>query len=159
MNRYREEFMNTTNMLQKPIKSGDAILQYIPQRPPFVMVDKVYEQGERHLLSGFLIVKDNCLCREGAFQEGGLIENIAQTAALYAGMRYEALGEKPSIGFIAGIKNLEVHQLPKVGEQLHTHIQLTHEVGGIQVVEGKVYNTANTLVAHCELKIFINSST
>lgn len=143
-------------MLPKPIKSGEDILQYIPQRPPFVMVDKVYEHGEQHLVSGFLIDEDNCLCQENSFQEGGLIENMAQTAALFAGIRYEALGEKTPVGFIAGIKNLEVHQLPKVSDEIHTHIQLTHEVGGIQVVEGKVYDADDAIIAHCELKIFIN---
>lgn len=142
-------------MKQAPIHSGVALQQFIPQRPPFVMVDALYEKGESHVLSGFTVLEENLLVKEQKLQEGGLVENIAQTAALLAGLRYADLGLPAPVGFIASIKDLEIKQLPVVGSRLLTKTILTHDLGNIQVVEGEVKDEQDQLLARCELRIFI----
>ncbi|HMJ46203.1 MAG TPA: hypothetical protein VK498_02685, partial [Ferruginibacter sp.] len=64
---------------------GDAILSYIPQRPPFVMVDKILSSGESSTRTSFIIHEKNIFVENGKFREPGLVENIAQTAAAGAG--------------------------------------------------------------------------
>ena len=64
---------------------GNDIFNLIPQRPPMVMVDKLFECNDQKALTGFEIVADNILVRNGQFSESGLIENIAQSAALMTG--------------------------------------------------------------------------
>ena len=68
--------------------STTNILSYIPQRPPFVMVDEIIDSGEKKTCSKFLIKEDNIFVENGFLKEPGLVENIAQTAAARAGYTY-----------------------------------------------------------------------
>ena len=70
------------------------------------MIDKLFEKGEQYVLSGLFIEEDNLMAEAGLFKEGGLVENIAQTAALFAGLSYAEKGLPVPLGFIAGIKDL-----------------------------------------------------
>lgn len=138
-----------------PIKQREDLFPYIPQRPPFVMVDKLFEKGENYALSGFLIEANNVLVENGQLKEGGLVENIAQTAALFAGLRYAEQGKTMPVGFIAGIKDLVIEKLPKTGSEIQTRIIVTHDLNSIQVVEGVVLDEHEQKLASCELKIFL----
>lgn len=142
-------------MTKEPIKTGEELYQYIPQRPPFVMVDKIFEKGEDFLLSGFEVKADNVMVENNEFSAGGLVENMAQTAALLAGAKFVDNDQEVPVGYIAGIKNLKIERLPACGEELHTRTTLTHDLLNIQVVEGAVYDARETKIAHCELRIFI----
>ena len=61
------------------------------------------------------------------------------------------------IGFIAGIKDLNIHYLPSVGETIETHIEITNEVMGITIVEAKSF-CGGRPVANCEIRIFIQKN-
>ncbi|MEJ0104073.1 MAG: hypothetical protein WDO19_16580 [Bacteroidota bacterium] len=56
----------------------ENILPLIPQRPPFVMIDKLLFCGDTTSRSGLLIRDDNIFVENGEFREPGLVENIAQ---------------------------------------------------------------------------------
>lgn len=142
-------------MKSAPIKTGSELFAYIPQRPPFVMVDALYEKGDTYVKTGFSLLEDNILVQGGLLQEGGLVENIAQTAALFAGVSYIDKGLPAPLGFIAGIKDLEVRRLPAVGTTIYTRTTFTHDLGSIQVVAGEVVDEQEQLLARCELRIFI----
>jgi hypothetical protein len=147
--------MNNNSMKSAPILKGEALYSYIPQRPPFVMVDSLYEKGALHVVSGFGIKADNPMVQRAVLTEGGLVENIAQTAALFAGVRFVDQGLPVPVGYIAGIKELEVKSLPQVGSKIFTITTLTHDLMNIQVVEGKIFDEQDQLIARCELRIFI----
>jgi len=139
----------------EPIKQGEEVLQYIPQRAPFVMVDKLYEVTEKTVTSGLKVENDNILVDGKVFQESGLIENMAQTCALYAGYKANELGKEAPVGFIAGLKNVAIKKLPEVGDELSTTIEITNEMMNMQIAMATVYNQNKELVAGCELRIFI----
>lgn len=139
-----------------PIIEGNDVLNYIPQRPPFVMIDCVYEKGENFVTSGLSITEDNVMTENGKFKDGGLIENIAQTAALYAGTKFKDAGLDIPVGYIAGIKDVKIMANPVIGTKIHTTTTLTNELMNIQIVNGEVKNENNELIASCELRIFIN---
>ena len=61
------------------------IIELIPQRNPFVMVDKLLSATETTAHTSFEIKAGNILLNNGFFSEAGLVENIAQTAAAHAG--------------------------------------------------------------------------
>lgn len=142
-------------MIKEPIKKEKELYQYIPQRPPFVMVDKIFEKGEDFLVSGLQVNPENVMVENNKFSAGGLVENIAQTAALLAGTKFADNHKEVPLGYIAGIKNLKIHRLPVCGEELYTKTILTHNLLNIQVVEGSVYDEQDVKIAHCELRIFI----
>lgn len=133
----------------------DNILAYIPQQPPFNMVDTLTDVSEKSAASTFEIFESNVLSSDGIFRESGLIENMAQTIALFAGYNAREKDISPPIGYIAGIKKLEIVRRPNVGETIHTQIEIVNEVLNIQIAEAKVFDKTNKELASCEMRIFI----
>lgn len=129
------------------------VLRFIPQRPPMVMVDGLLANEELESKSTFKLTEKNIFICDGFFTEAGLIENIAQTAALKAGFEAHQKGEKVKTGFIGAVKKFKLHQLPKVGQSLITTIKPTHNFGNISLVKGEVWSNS-LLMAEAELTIF-----
>jgi 3-hydroxymyristoyl/3-hydroxydecanoyl-(acyl carrier protein) dehydratase len=139
----------------------EYIFQFIPQRPPIVMVDSLREHSAALSVSVFKIEADNIFVAGGYFQMPGLIENIAQTVALRAGYEHmlyinEASGKaiKPPIGYIGEIKNLQINFLPPVGAMIETHVALLHHIFTASVVKGQVIYDGR-IAAECEMKVFV----
>lgn len=145
-------------MTSAPIYKDEQILDFIPQRAPFLLIDSVYELGEKQLITGFNIPPDHVLCDDGKLVEGGLVENIAQSAALFAGSGFKSRGEEVPLGYIAMIKNLEVHRLPEAGQLITTSINFEKEIMNMQIVHGAVRDTSGGQLATCELRIFIKNN-
>jgi len=145
---------------QHPILQYDAVSALIPQKPPIEMVDTLWQNDDTTTISGFTIQASNIFCENGVFTEPGIIENIAQTAALRAGFTISLLAKDgtltgpPPVGYIAAIKNLNIHQLPKVGSVLKTEIFIKQIIFDITLIDAKT--TCNDeLIATCEMKIFL----
>lgn len=141
--------------------SKQDILQFIPQRAPIVMVDELLAHSESTSTSQFTIAPDNIFAEDGNFTAPGLVENIAQTAALrsgYAGwlMAQTAGGEKQiaQVGFIGALKDLAIHALPKVNSTITTTVEVTATVMNASVIIGRVMQ-GEQLLAQCEMKIFL----
>ena len=64
-----------------PILDRDFVGNLIPQKFPFVMVDKVLAFGENFITSGFTVEETNIFTDNSIFQEAGLIEHMAQSVA------------------------------------------------------------------------------
>ncbi len=145
--------------IEKPIIEGAAVSALIPQKPPIEMVDKLWFNDETTTISGFTIKADNIFCENGEFREPGIVENIAQTAALRVGYMVSLLeknGEKvnPPVGYIGAIKRLNIHQLPKVGAELKTEVIIQQIIFDVTLITGR--STVNgEPVADCEMKIFL----
>jgi len=133
------------------------IQQLIPQREPMVMISGLLEASDRSVTTCFHIKEGNIFLNEDVFQENGLIENIAQSAAAMNGYHALIAGEAVKKGYIGGIKNLEVHALPEKGDQLTTLITETHNVMDASIILGEVRRDGQ-LLAKCEMKIFIQAS-
>jgi len=131
------------------------ILTYIPQRPPMVMVDSLIEATEKLIVSSFTILDNNIFLKDGIFQEEGIIENIAQTAA--AGVGYKQVIQKlpVKLGYIAAIKNLRINYLPQVNSTLETTVEVVNEIMEVTIVKGVVSENGQP-IADCELRIFVN---
>jgi len=136
----------------------DDIIVLIPQKPPFVMVDKLLYADATTARSSFTIEEDNVLVRDGIFQEAGLMENMAQTAALQAGFIASVQNTSVETGFIAAVKDLEILNLPSVGDELITEIGIENQVFNMTVISGNVWNDGQ-LIASCEMKLFIGEKT
>lgn len=130
------------------------ILQLIPQRPPFVMVGKLLSANEKEAVSSFFISEDNVLTEKGVFTEAGIIENIAQTAALHAGYLATEIGETIPQGMIGGVKNIEIQFLPGINDTINTTVLIEHEVFNAKIVKG-VVSLKKKIIAECEMKVFL----
>jgi len=132
----------------------ENIQSIIPQRPPFVMVDKLLEATEAGFKTTYTIPSDNLFVEGNELQEPAMIENVAQTAA--AGFGYldsQAEGE-PKLGFIGAISKLKVHILPKVGETIDTSVIVAFQMENVFLIKGE--NRVNgELLMECEMKIVV----
>ncbi len=127
----------------------------IPQKPPMVMVDRLLYAGGNETVAAFVIQPGNVFVSGGRFTEPGLIENMAQTAAAGAGARQEP-GTPPRTGFIGGIRDLVIKELPVVGSEIITKVIVEHTVMDASVVQAEV-RSGERLIASCNMKIFLIS--
>jgi len=127
----------------------------IPQRPPFVMIDKLLSFSETTTTTGLSIRADNIFVENGHFKEPGLVENIAQTAAARAGYVSQTEKKPVLVGYIGAINNLQVFMLPKSGDELITEITIENQIFDVTLISGKITCNGQP-VAQCKMKIFIN---
>lgn len=131
------------------------ILQRLPHRPPFVMVDSIVE-AEAGAVAQFRIPPDCVLLSDGLFSESGLIENMAQAAG--AGLPRPTDGTAPSLGYIGAIKDLHIEKLPAASETITTTVRYLNQVMNVHLAHASVCNEAGECIASCELKIFLQPS-
>ncbi len=136
------------------LAQGDTLLDYIPQRPPMVMIGRLEEASENRFVSGFTVGSDHLFVTKGHLREPGIIENIAQTAAAGVGYLQKTMGKPVTLGFIAAIRNLQIHLLPVTGQELRTIVEVVNKVVEVTIIHGEVY-ADDSLVASCEMRIFI----
>ena len=138
-------------MMLEQIKVSDLL----PQRPPFVMLDALTHFDEVITRTRLQVKADNIFVENNIFTESGVIENIAQTCAARMGYINKYIySDKVKIGFIGSIKNMVIEELPKVGDELKTTIEVVSEVFAITLVNAKV-EVGDKLIASCEMKISI----
>lgn len=137
------------------MNSTDNILDYIPQRPPFVMIDNLIDIDNEKAISILSITSDNLFCDNGEFYEGGIIENMAQTVAAGAGYRLrQEKDTEPKIGVIGTVKNLIIKKRPKVGNTITTKVEMVSSFENALVVSCNV-NENGIRIAECQMNIFI----
>jgi len=130
------------------------ITDFIPQRPPIVMIDGMDEIWDSGVISNFEVRNNRLFCQDGYLTSAGLIENIAQTAAFFAGYLYKNAGKDVPLGFISSIKSLEVKRHPRNGQKISTRLEKVQDVLDFSIFQGRVFAEDQTLVAECELRIF-----
>lgn len=136
------------------INPADDILSLIPQRPPFVMIDKLIGSDEKSSRSTFLVKEENILVEDGVLGECGMVENIAQTAAARAGSIAKKENLPVLTGYIGAIKNLEVFALPQINDILETEITIDNQIFDVTLISAKV-KCRDQLMAQCQMKVFI----
>lgn len=132
--------------------SDYPITDLIPQRPPMVMIDQLIYAEEKRAGGKLLISETNLFCHKGYFQEAGLVEFIAQTAAAWTGFKQLSAGKDVRLGFIGSVKNLVVNSLPPVNTEISSEIILDSEVLGYTIITGRVQQGGKVL-AECEMRI------
>ena len=113
----------------------DFVENLLPQKFPFVMVDKMYSFTETSLISGLKIQNDNIFFQNDIFLESGLIEHMAQSVALHTGYQFYLKQEPAPTGYIGSIKNVEIKVLPKLHDEIQTTVSILQEFGGITLVD------------------------
>lgn len=139
------------NLLESEITDESFLLGLIPQRKPFVMVDKLLHYSEKKIISGFTIPKGNILTTENYFSAPGLIENMAQTIALHTGYKFHLSKLPAPTGYIGAIKTAEVFEIPKISQELKTTVEILHDIMNVTMVEAKV-ECEGKVIARSEMK-------
>lgn len=122
------------NVLEQPILDSSFIQNLIPQKKPFVMVDKLLYFSRDKVTAGLLVSEENIFTKNKTFQAPGLIEHMAQTLALHTGYQYFLKNEPAPVGYLGAIKKVEIFKLPSVGQELETTVTILHEIMGVTLV-------------------------
>lgn len=118
-----------------PILDKDFVGSLIPQKFPFVMVDKLLSFSENEVVAGLTVSEDNIFFNAGKFQESGLIEHMAQSVALFTGYQFYLKNEPAPTGYIGSIKSITIVELPVLGDKIETTVNVLQEFMGVTLVD------------------------
>ena len=129
------------------------VLELLPQRPPFVMVDHMTGYGETQSSCSLTVRPDNVFFEDGCLASAGLIEHIAQTCAARLGYYNKyVLKADVRLGFIGEVKNLSIVRLPREGETIETTVTVVQEIFDVTLVSAEV-RVGQEVIATTSLKI------
>lgn len=122
-------------MTTLPILDAVFVGSLIPQKFPFVMVDKLLSFSENEVIAGLEVSSDNIFENQGVFQESGIIEHMAQSVALFTGYQFYLKNEPAPTGYIGSIKSIDILELPKLSDNVVTTVSVLHEFMGVTLVD------------------------
>jgi predicted hotdog family 3-hydroxylacyl-ACP dehydratase len=134
------------------IITKQKIEDFIPQRPPFVMIDNLVEASQEMFKSDFKIVPDNIFLDNGYLREFALIENIAQTSSAGLAFTKKFTGSKKPDGYLGGISKLKLYELPKLNDTIYTVVNLLAHLENMFLIKGVNYLDGRMLM-ECEMKL------
>jgi predicted hotdog family 3-hydroxylacyl-ACP dehydratase len=130
--------------------------EFIPQKAPFVLVDKLLFADQKSSRCSFLIPEGNLFTDDGIYSTAGLVESMAQTAAAGTGYLSGKENKPPPLGYIGAVQKLEVFDWPLVKSEIHMTINLITNILQVSLVSGTVHS-GDRILASCEMKIFVNN--
>ena len=134
--------------------SNQNIESLISQRAPMLLIDSLVYSDKTTTTSRFRIKEKNIFLTQDRMGEPGLIENIAQTAAAGFGYNRQKDGLSLPTGFLGGIRNLKIHELPKIQSELETTTTVENEVWDMKVVKGEI-SVDGKCIVECQMKFMI----
>lgn len=143
------------------------IANFLPHRPPFLMVDRLLSIDKNHVSTSFEIKSDDLFVSDNVFNEVGLIENAAQTCSAIVGRSFfedgDTIGRSNKlIGFISAIKEVIIHGRPTIGETIISKAKLKSRFDSnhytICTLECDIFASTKQLLS-CEMNLFIQELT
>ena len=129
-----------------------AIGGILPQREPFLFVDRLESYDDRETVTSFTVPAEHLLVEDGHLTASGILENMAQSSAARIGYLCKYILHVPvRIGYIGAIRKFRVHRLPAVGETVHTTVVLVEDVFGISLADVTV-RVGEEIIAEAALK-------
>lgn len=141
--------------MNKPIDINQ-ILELLPHRYPFLLVDKILTYKEYDFLTAVKNVTINEPFFNGHFPGNPImpgvliIEALAQAGALLSNLSRTPKEGHKFLYFFAGIDNAKFKQVVLPGDQLRLEVKITNRKGDFWRVHGEAY-VENKLACSAEL--------
>ena len=129
-----------------------TLRELIPQRPPFVMIDRLVSCDMVVTTTELEVRDENVFVTGGRLSAEGLMENMAQTCAARMGYINLSRGEKVKLGVIGAVNSFDIFRTPKVGEKIVTTIEVLEELFQITLAKAVARSGTETL-AEAKMKI------
>lgn len=132
------------------------ITSLIPQRPPFVMVDRVLSCDIVTAVTELTVRPDNIFLDDGQLSAAGIIENMAQSCAARMGCVNRMNGEAIKIGFIGDIRDCQILRQPRREEVMTTHVDIIEDVFNLTLANVTI-RIADEVIASARIKIALSN--
>ena len=129
-----------------------TLKELIPQRPPFVMIDRLLSCDMVFTATELEVRSDNDFVSEGRLSAEGMMENMAQTCAARMGYINLSRGDKVKLGVIGAVNSFDIFRTPKVGEKIVTTIEVLEELFQITLAKA-VVRCGTEELAEAKMKI------
>ncbi|BDD02137.1 hypothetical protein [Persicobacter psychrovividus] len=141
------------------ISLNSAVTDFIPQRAPFIFIDRLVKADEQMTKTEFSVPYQHIFVADGQLIEEGLIENMAQTAAAGVGYRQLSEGREVGLGFIGAVQKMIIHQAVPAGSSIYTVVREETTFAGVHLISAEVYDSQEDhLIANAQLKIFLKEN-
>lgn len=131
----------------------------LPQRPPFVFVDRLLYYDEKLTRTGFRVPEAGLFVEDGRLRTAGLVEHMAQSSAARIGYIARYIRHIPvQIGFIGSVRKLRIYRHPAAGEWLETEVRLQEDIFGITLTDVTV-RSGDEILAAAALKTALSDRT
>lgn len=129
-------------------------LDILPQRPPFVLIDRLTHYDETSAKTCLTVREDNLFVENGRMLATGLVENMAQTCAARLGYYNLVSGLPVRVGVIGAVSKLHVRREPLTGERLDTTMTVREEMFGVTLADVEI-RVGEEVIATAGMKIAI----
>ncbi len=82
------------------------VTDYLPHRPPMLLIDEIVEVTEQRAVCRATIHPDCVFAIDGLVHPSAMIEFVAQACAIHLGVRSAQGGEPPRLGFIVSCREV-----------------------------------------------------
>ena len=132
------------------------LIDYLPHRPPMVLLDRVIKADAAHMVCEVAIRVDSQFCNGAAVPAWVGIEYMAQTIGALAGWRSQAKQAPVKVGFLVGTRRYQTHVSQfQVGETLRiTASEELSNPDGLVAMHCTIHDAHNTLLAEASLLVF-----
>ena len=129
----------------------------LPQQDPVIMVDGLLDANIKSATTHYLVRPDNIFVADGRLNPCAYVEIIAQTCAAQLGYvdKYLLGHDFVRIGYIGGVKDLQVEHVAEVGETLTTRIEILEDVMDMRLASAEVF-VGEQRMAVAEIKIAVS---
>lgn len=132
-----------------------ALEKLIPQKEPFLMIDCLTYFDRVRTIAEFTVKETNLFVSDSELSACGVLENIAQTCAARIGYVNLISNQPVRIGFIGAVRDFNLLRAPKVGEVLHTTIDVREEVFQMTLADAYI-KVDEEVIASAEMKIALS---
>ena len=126
----------------------EQILERIPQRPPFLFVEKIIEETEKGLQASYKIKKDEYFFKghfPGRPTVPGVIlqEALFQTGALFLSSKAQGKG----VGMVTRVDRAKFRRQVLPQDELNLYVELIEKMGEAYLLQGFIKKDNKTVVS------------
>lgn len=147
--------------LSKPLVSFPEILEYLPQRPPMVMVDSYYGSFNDEAYTSLYISRDNILLENDELSEMGMMDFLAQSGIVQMGKMtfITEFSKESKMGVICQFKNFKFYSKAKIGETIYGKVNKTFSNETMASLNVEAFTESKILLKGTINAMIINNET
>jgi 3-hydroxymyristoyl/3-hydroxydecanoyl-(acyl carrier protein) dehydratase len=115
-------------------------------------LDRVADVAAEHAVAERTVRAEDVT--DGAWWEVGLVEGLAQTAAVLNAFEERRAGVRTQHGMLVGVRKFEIRRCARVGETIRFRVDLIRRIAPLALMRGEA-SCGNEVLASGEIKFYV----